>query len=129
MLATNCNPGAYAPLGPPGPYPTLNPKSEFAQGFRALKFGRRGRAPKARLLAYEGAGTGPGRRARPEARPLRKLEGKASSVFVRIFLEGPQGASCSLSPCGAPDKLSANAIRTDGVYRGNPSTTPNRKQA
>ena len=51
------------------------------------------------------------------------------SVFVRIFLEAPQGASCGLSPCGAPDKLSAKAIGTDGVYRGNPSTTPNRKQA
>ena len=60
--------------------------------------------------------------ARPEARPRQ-------SVFVRIFLEAPQGASCGLSPCGAPDKLSANAIPTDGVYRGYPSTTPNRKQA
>ena len=51
------------------------------------------------------------------------------SVFVRIFLEAPQGASCGLSPCRAPDKRSANAIGTDGVYRGYPSTTPNRKQA
>ena len=64
--------------------------------------------------------------------PLSQMQAgrPGQSVFVRIFLEAPQGASCGLSPCGAPDKqLSANAIRTDGVYRGNPSTTPNRKQA
>ena len=98
----------YAPLGHPAPIlPKNGPVS--AQSSGGLKFGHKGRAPKG-APAPPTKGRGP-----PPKETWRQ------NVFVRVFVEAPQGASCGLGPRGASDKLSADTIGIDGVYRGYPS--------
>jgi hypothetical protein len=117
-LATNHNPGAYAPLGPPAP---ILPKN--AQGSGALK------------LSAEGVP----RRARPLCRLCRD---PARGLLQSQPLRQPGQAKCQrhlhrwclswLSIDHPKQKASIGMQRNEspnGVYRGYPSTTPNRKQA